>query len=68
MTKSNTAPPNKGHRYPAEPLSRAEVGTLLRQCSAKAPTGIRNRALIAVMYRGGLRIGEALALRPADVS
>jgi site-specific recombinase XerD len=30
----------------------------------KAPTGIRNRALIAVMYRAGLRISEALALRP----
>jgi site-specific recombinase XerD len=29
--------------------------------------GIRNRALIAVLYRGGLRISEALALRPKDV-
>lgn len=34
--------------------------------SAQA-TGARNRALIAVMYRGGLRLSEALALRLTDV-
>lgn len=68
MVKSNTAPPNKGHKYPAEPLTQQEVDALLRQCSAKASTGIRNRALIAVMYRAGLRVSEALALRPADVN
>ncbi len=68
MDKSNTEPPNKGRKYPAEPLTRDEVAALLRQCSVKAPTGIRNRALIAVMYRAGLRISEALALRPADVN
>jgi site-specific recombinase XerC len=28
---------------------------------------VRNRALIAVMWRCGLRIAEALALRPADI-
>lgn len=68
MVKSNTPPPNKGHRYPAEPLSAEEVALLLRGCSLRAPTGIRNRALIAVMYRAGLRVSEALALRPADVN
>ena len=36
-------------------------------CSNVAPTGIRNRALITVMYRGGLRLGEALALKPKDI-
>ncbi|MFI5064086.1 MAG: tyrosine-type recombinase/integrase [Streptosporangiales bacterium] len=68
MVKSNTPPPNKGHRYPAEPLSAEEVSLLLRGCSLRAPTGIRNRALIAVMYRAGLRVSEALALRPSDVN
>ena len=33
----------------------------------RAPTGIRNRALITVMYRGGLRLGEALQLKPKDL-
>ena len=51
----------------AEPLTRAEVNALLAQCSRRAPTGIRNRALITVLYRTGLRIFEALALQPKDV-
>jgi site-specific recombinase XerD len=33
----------------------------------RAPTGIRNRALITLLYRSGLRISEALALKPANV-
>lgn len=36
-------------------------------CSARAPTGVRNRALIAVLWRCGLRISEALALELCDV-
>jgi site-specific recombinase XerD len=58
---------NKGRRYPAELLTEDEIRALIRACSARAPTGIRNRALIAVLYRGGLRISEALALHPKDV-
>ena len=58
---------NKGRRFPAELLSSEEVRALLRACSSRAPTGIRNRALIAVLYRGGLRISEALDLLPKDV-
>jgi site-specific recombinase XerD len=62
-----TRPAKPKRRYPVEPLTPAEVARLLRQCSTTAPTGIRNRALITVMYRGGLRINEALALRASDV-
>jgi site-specific recombinase XerD len=51
----------------ADLLSGAEVERLMRCCSRRAPTGVRNRALIAVMWRCGLRIGEALALRAKDV-
>jgi site-specific recombinase XerD len=36
-------------------------------CGQYAPTAIRNRALIAVLYRSGLRISEALALLPKDI-
>jgi site-specific recombinase XerD len=49
-------------------LSEAEVIALIRACSARAPTGIRNRALIAVLWRCGLRISEALALELRDVN
>ncbi len=60
--------PNKGGKYPAEPLTPAEVGAIIAQCSARAPTGIRNRALVGLMYRSGLRVSEILALRPSDVN
>ena len=32
---------------------------LLCACSSRAPTGVRNRAIIALAWRSGLRIGEA---------
>jgi site-specific recombinase XerD len=60
--------PNKGRTFPAEVLTPDEAKSLIRACSSRAPTGVRNRALITVMYRGGLRLGEALALRPKDVN
>ena len=62
-----TPAPNKGHKYPAEVLTPSEVTSILAQCSRRAPSGIRNRALLTLLYRAGLRISEALALRPADV-
>jgi site-specific recombinase XerD len=54
-------------RRPTEVLSEAEVVSLIRACSSRAPTGVRNRALIAVLWRCGLRISEALALELRDV-
>jgi site-specific recombinase XerD len=54
-------------RRPPEVLSEAEVIALLKACSTRAPTGVRNRALIAVLWRCGLRISEALALELRDV-
>ena len=57
----------RGRRRPAEVLTAAEIGQIIEACSRTAPTGIRNRALIVVLWRGGLRISEALALLPKDV-
>jgi site-specific recombinase XerD len=45
----------------------AAVEALRAACSRRAPTGIRNRALLAVLFRSGLRISEALALYPKDL-
>ena len=61
------ASPNKGRTFPPEVLAEDEVKSLIRACSNRAPTGIRNRALITVLYRAGLRLSEALALKPKDV-
>src|ERR1700682_1834586 len=57
---------NKGKRFPPEIFSREEVFALMGVCSKRAATGLRDRALIAVLYRGALRISEALALKLAD--
>jgi site-specific recombinase XerD len=54
-------------RFPAEPLGLADVEALRAACSRRAPTGIRNRALLALLFRSGLRISEALALFPKDL-
>jgi len=50
----------------ADLLTAAEIELLMRQCSRRAPTGVRNRALVAVLWRCGLRIGEARALAVKD--
>lgn len=64
---AGTPAPNAGRKYPAEPLTPSEVQSLLAQCSRRAPTGIRNRALLTLLYRSGLRVSEVLSLRPSDV-
>jgi site-specific recombinase XerD len=53
-------------RLDADLLTSGEIELLMRQCSRRAPTGVRNRALIAICWRCGLRIGEALALAVKD--
>lgn len=45
----------------------ADVRALANANSRRAPTGRRNRALVLLLASTGLRIGEALALRPSDV-
>jgi integrase/recombinase XerD len=55
-----------GSTLDADLLSNSEVELLMRQCSRRAPTGIRNRALIAVLWRCGLRVGEARSLAVKD--
>ncbi|MHC5054597.1 MAG: tyrosine-type recombinase/integrase [Planctomycetota bacterium] len=58
---------NRGRRFPPEVLTASEVRHLMDACSRKSTTGVRNRALIATLYRAGLRIAEALSLLPKDV-
>ncbi len=68
MPKRGERAPNvcKGKQFPPEILTPAEVRRLIRACSSRAPTGIRNAALIAALYRGGLRVSEALDLHVKD--
>lgn len=61
------APANKGLRFPAEILTADEVNALIN-AQRRTAEGLRNRALIAVLWRAGLRCAEALALMPHHVS
>jgi site-specific recombinase XerD len=67
MPATRTRPRKVRRRFPPEVLTDEEVGRLLRACSHRASTGLRNRALIAVLYRAGLRINEALDLFAKDI-
>ena len=58
---------NKGQRLPPEVLTKEEVLALMEACSKRAPSGKRDRAIICLLWRGQLRISEALKLKPADV-
>ena len=68
MVNTRTEPPNKGKKYPPEPLTPAEVSAIIGRCSQRAPTGIRNRAMLWLAVRSGLRVSELLALRPVDLN
>lgn len=66
--RAGISPAHAGRTLPPEVLTPEEARALLRVPSPRAPTGIRNRALLAVLYRGGLRISEALALERRDLN
>jgi site-specific recombinase XerD len=59
-------PSNKGRKLPGEVLEAHEVLALIRACGG-GPSGVRNAALVAIMFGAGIRVSEALALRPSDL-
>src|SRR5438093_3482211 len=59
-------PRNKGLRYPADPPSVEEIVAVMRQAGTLTQ-GLRVRALVVILWRAGLRIGEALALTESDL-
>jgi integrase/recombinase XerD len=60
------APRNKGQRYPADPPTVEEIVAVMRQ-TPDDRHGYRVRAMIAVLWRAGLRVQEALALIESDL-
>ena len=59
-------PRNKGRVYPADPPTVEEIVAVMREASDDRH-GYRLRALIVVLWRGGLRVAEALALGERDL-
>ena len=59
-------PRNKGLLYPADPPTVEEIVCVMRHASEDAH-GFRLRAMIVMLWRGGLRVQEALALCERDL-
>jgi site-specific recombinase XerD len=59
-------PRNKGQLYPADPPTVEEIVAVMRETSDD-PHGYRLRALVVVLWRGGLRVAEALSLGEHDL-
>jgi integrase/recombinase XerD len=49
-------------------LSLDEVDRLIAQPDPSTPRGLRDRALIELLYATGLRVSELVGLRPADLN
>jgi integrase/recombinase XerD len=58
--------PRRGRRLP-KVLNRDEVAKLLSQPTGTAPTALRDRALLELMYACGLRASEAIGIEVADL-
>jgi site-specific recombinase XerD len=59
-------PRNKGRLYPADPPTVDEIVAVMRH-AANERHGWRLRAVIVVLWRGGLRVQEALELTEHDL-
>ena len=56
--------------WPALPsaLSAEAIDTLIAQPDTGSPAGLRDRALIELLYATGLRVSELVSLRPGDLN
>ncbi len=56
--------------WPALPkfLSIEDVDRLIEQPDVSSPLGIRDRALIELLYATGMRVSELVSVRPADLN
>ena len=60
-------PPKKSPRFPRT-LSEEDVEALLGQPDTATPLGLRDRAMLEVLYASGLRVSELVRLKLAEVS
>ena len=62
MEKHKTYPASEGV------CSRSEIELMISKLSPSSSTGLRNRAILTVLYRCGLRISECLSIRNSDLN
>ena len=65
-TTPDVRPATRGRLYPADPPTVEEIVAVMREASDDRH-GYRLRALIVVLWRGGLRVQEALTLGERDL-
>ena len=58
---------HKGERFDVDVLTHDEVVRLIATFNKRLFNGARNRAMVAVMYRAGLRVSELCDLRPSHL-
>ena len=54
-------------RIAGKAMTTDEVRAFLAQETTSSPTGLRNKALLTLMVTSGLRVSEALGIRPRDL-
>lgn len=60
--------PKLGQPLPRNILSASEVEHILQLCDVADPIGLRDRAIVEVLYSTGIRRGEIVALKLYDLS
>jgi integrase/recombinase XerD len=60
-------PPKRPPRFP-KTLSEADVEALLAGPDVGTPLGLRDRAMLELLYATGLRVSELVRLKPGEVS
>lgn len=65
--QSSTGTSRRKKRRLPKTVSREEANAIFAACNLRSPTGLRDRCMLELMYRAGLRVGEVCNLEPRDV-
>ena len=64
----NITLPKEERRLPKAILTEKEVMTILQSCDTRTPLGLRNRAVLELLYACGMRTFELCNLKTRDLS
>lgn len=70
VVEVNPAQPVSAPKLPQRlprPLARDEIRELIEAIDLSTPQGLRDRAMVELLYGGGLRVSELLALNLTDI-